>query len=679
MDKEKIKKRIEELRKLIEYHNYRYYVLDSPEISDEEYDKLFKELVELEEKYPEFKSDVSPTQRVGAPPLKEFKTIKHTIPMLSLDNAFNDEDLINFEKRIKRILGDIEIDYVVEPKFDGLSISLLYRNGELEYGATRGNGIEGEDVTLNLKTIKTIPLTIENPPPLLEVRGEVIMFKKDFEELNKIREENDEPLFANPRNAAAGSVRQLDSKITKERKLHFFAYYISRVEGIEFKKHSDVLKYLEEKRFKVPPDYSIVNGIKKAIEKCLWYQNRRNEYPFDMDGSVIKVDDLNYHKILGETTHAPRWAIAYKFPAEEKETIVRDIIVQVGRTGKLTPVAILDPVFLSGSTVSRATLHNEDEIKRLGIKIFDHVIVRKAGSVIPEIVTVLKEKRTGNEKDFSFPENCPVCGEEVIRLSGEVDYRCTNASCPAQIKGRILHFVSRDAMDIENIGESLVDQLVDKKIVKDIADLFYLEFKDLINLERMGEKLANKILKNIQNAKDRPLSRVLYGLGIFHVGKHIAQLLTKRYKDIEDFYSLKPEDYMEIEGIGPEIAQSLYLFFKEDKNRKLIEKLKNAGVNLKEKEEELEKEGVLKGKKFIFTGSLETMSRKDAEELVKNSGGEVASTVSKNIDYVVVGKDPGSKLDKAKKLNLKIINEDEFIEMIKGEKSWKKFFLSPSY
>ncbi|NLI55897.1 NAD-dependent DNA ligase LigA [bacterium] len=668
MDKEKIKKRIEELRKLIEYHNYRYYVLDSPEISDEEYDKLFKELVELEEKYPEFKSDVSPTRRVGAPPLKEFKTIKHTIPMLSLDNAFNDEDLINFEKRIKRIVGDIEINYVVEPKFDGLSISLLYRNGELEYGATRGNGVEGEDVTLNLKTIKTIPLTIENPPPLIEVRGEVIMFKKDFEELNKIREENDEPLFANPRNAAAGSVRQLDSKITKERKLHFFAYYISRVEGIEFKKHSDVLKYLEEKRFKVPPDYSIVNGIKKAIEKCIWYQNRRNEYPFDMDGSVIKVNDLNYHKILGETTHAPRWAIAYKFPAEEKETIVRDIIVQVGRTGKLTPVAILDPVFLSGSTVSRATLHNEDEIKRLGIKIFDHVIVRKAGSVIPEIVTVLKEKRTGNEKDFSFPENCPVCGEEVIRLSDEVDYRCTNASCPAQIKGRILHFVSRDAMDIENIGESLVDQLVDKKIVKDIADLFYLEFKDLINLERMGEKLANKILKNIQNAKDRPLSRVLYGLGIFHVGKHIAQLLTKRYKDIEDFYSLKPEDYMEIEGIGPEIAQSLYLFFKEDKNIKLIEKLKNAGVNLKEKEEELEKEGPLKGKKIIFTGSLETMLRKEAEELLKNSGGEVASTISKNIDYVVVGKDPGSKLDKAKKLNLKIINEDDFIEMIKGEK-----------
>lgn len=665
MDKEKIKKRIEELRKLIEYHNYRYYILDSPEIPDEEYDKLFKELIELEEEYPEFKSEVSPTQRVGAPPLKEFKTIKHLVPMLSLDNAFDDEDLINFEKRVKRILGDIEIDYVVEPKFDGLSISLFYRNGELEYGATRGNGFEGEDVTTNLKTIKTIPLIIEDAPNILEVRGEVVMFKNDFEKLNKEREENDEPLFANPRNAAAGSVRQLDSKITKERKLHFFAYYISRVEGIEFKKHSEILKYLEEKRFKVPPDYSIVNGIKKVIEKCLWYQNKKDEYPFDMDGSVIKIDNLKYHEILGETTHAPRWAIAYKFPAEEKETIVKDIIVQVGRTGKITPVAVLDPVFVSGSTVSRATLHNEDEIKRLGIKIFDHVIVRKAGSVIPEIVRVLKEKRTGNEKTFSFPDSCPVCGGEIVRLPGEADYRCTNASCPAQIKGRILHFVSRDALNIENIGESLVNQLVDKNLIKDIADLFYLKLEDLMKLERMGEVLANKILKNIKNAKNRPLSRVLYGLGIFHVGKHIAQILTKKYKNIDDFYNLTPEDYMENEGIGPEIAQSLYIFFKEDKNRKLIEKLKSAGVNLKEKVEELEKEGLLKGKKFVFTGSLDNLSRKDAEDMVIQNGGEVSSTVSKNIDYVVVGKDPGSKFEKAKKLNLKIINEEEFLKLVK--------------
>lgn len=668
MDKEKIKKRIEELKKLIEYHNYRYYILDSPEIPDEEYDKLFKELVNLEEKYPEFKSEVSPTQRVGAPPLKEFKTIKHAIPMLSLDNAFDDEDLINFEKRVKRILGDIEIDYVVEPKFDGLSISLFYRNGELEYGTTRGNGIEGEDVTTNLKTIKTIPLIIEDAPIILEVRGEVVMFKKDFEELNKQREENDEPLFANPRNAAAGSVRQLDSKITKERKLHFFAYYISRVEGIKFEKHSEILKYLEEKRFKVPPDYSIVNGIKKVIEKCLWYQNKKDEYPFDMDGSVIKINNLKYHEILGETTHAPRWAIAYKFPAEEKETIIKDIIVQVGRTGKITPVAVLDPVFVSGSTVSRATLHNEDEIKRLGIKILDHVIVRKAGSVIPEVVRILKEKRTGKEKVFSFPDSCPVCGGEIIRLPGEADYRCTNASCPAQIKGRILHFVSRDAMNIENIGESLVNQLVDKNIIKDIADLFYLRLEDLMKLERMGEVLANKILKNIQNAKGRPLSRVLYGLGIFHIGKHIAQILTKKYKNIDDFYNLTPENYMENEGIGPEIAQSLYMFFKEDKNRKLIEKLKSAGVNLKEKVEELEKEGLLKGKKFVFTGSLDNLSRKDAEDMVIQNGGEVSSTVSKNIDYVVVGKDPGSKFEKAKKLNLKIINEEEFIKIIKEGK-----------
>lgn len=669
MEKDKIKERIEELRKLIDYHNYRYYVLDSPEISDEEYDKLFKELMDLEEKYPEFKSPYSPTQRVGAPPLKEFVTVRHTIPMLSLDNAFNEEDLINFEKRIKRIVGDIEIEYVVEPKFDGLSISLVYRDGKLEYGATRGNGVEGEDVTLNLKTIKTIPLLIEDAPKLLEVRGEVVMFKKDFEELNREREEKDEPLFANPRNAAAGSVRQLDSRITKERKLHFFAYFIVRSENIEFRKHSDILKYLEEKRFKIPPIYFKVNGIKEVIEKSLWLQEKRDDYPFDMDGCVIKVDDLKLQKVLGETTHAPRWAIAYKFPAEEKETIVKDIIIQVGRTGKLTPVSILEPVFVSGSTVSRATLHNEDEIKRLGVKIFDHVLVRKAGSVIPEVVKVLKEKRVGKEKDFIFPKKCPVCGGDVVRLPGEADYRCTNASCPAQIKGRILHFVSRDAMNIENIGEALVNQLVDKNLVKDIADLYYLKFDDLIELERMGDILANKILKNIELSKNRQLSRVLYGLGIFHVGKHIAQILTKKFKKIEIFYNLKPEDYMQIEGIGPEIAQSLYSFFNEEKNRELIEKLRKAGVNLKEEEEVILKEKKLSGKKFIFTGALKSMSRKEAEELVIQNGGEIASSVNKNVDFVVVGESPGSKYEKAKKLNLKIINEDEFLKIIKGENS----------
>ncbi|MCX8095626.1 MAG: NAD-dependent DNA ligase LigA [Caldisericia bacterium] len=662
-NKEMIKKRIEDLRKLIEYHNYRYYVLDSPEISDEEYDKLFKELVELEEKYPEFKSETSPTMRVGAPPLKEFKTIKHEIPMLSLDNAFNEEDLINFEKRIKRIIGDIEIEYTVEPKFDGLSITLLYENGELKYGATRGNGLEGEDVTQNLLTIKTIPIYIENPPKLLEIRGEVVMFKKDFEELNLEREKRGEPLFANPRNAASGSVRQLDPKITKERKLQFFAYYIARSEGIKFDTQDEILKYLKEKKFIIPPDYEVCKGIGKVIEKCIWYEKKRDDYPFDMDGTVIKVNKLNLHEVLGATTHAPRWAIAYKFPAEEKETIIEDIVVQVGRTGKLTPVAILKPVFVSGSTVSRATLHNEDEIKRLGVKIKDHVIVRKAGSVIPEVVRVLKDKRTGNEIDFEFPKECPICGGDVIRFSGEVDYRCTNASCPAQIKGRILHFVSRDAMNIENIGESLVNQLVDKGLVKDIADLYYLKYDDLIKLERMGPTLANKILRNIDASKDRPLSRLLYGLGIFHVGKHVAQLLTKKFKNIEDFFNLKPEDYMEIEGIGPEIAQSLYSFFKEEKNIELIQKLKIAGVKTSEIIEE--KEGKLKGLKFIFTGALESMSRKEAEDLVKSLGGEVASSVSKNINYVVVGKDPGSKLEKAKTLGLKIINEEEFLKLVK--------------
>lgn len=661
MTKEEAKKRIEELRREIEYHNYRYYVLDSPVITDEEYDKLFRELVELEEKFPEFKSPNSPTQRVGAPPLKEFKTVKHEIPMLSLDNAFNGEELIAFEKKIKRMLKtDEEIEYVVEPKFDGLSISLLYRNGELVRGATRGNGIEGEDVTPNVRTIKTIPLFIEDAPPLIEVRGEVVMFKKDFEELNRERRMKGETTFANPRNAAAGSVRQLDSSITAKRKLHFFAYAVGIYEGITFKTQEGILLFLKEKRFKVSPDFEKVKGIEQVIKKCLWFQERRDEYPFDMDGAVVKVNSLELQKKLGATTHAPRWAIAYKFPAEEKETIVRDIIIQVGRTGKLTPVAILEPVFVSGSTVSRATLHNEDEIKRLGVRIGDHVIVRKAGSVIPEIVRVVKEKRTGKEREFKFPDKCPVCGAKVIRLPGEADYRCTNASCPAQIKGRILHFVSRDAMDIENIGESLVNQLVNKGIVKDIGDLYYLKVDDLLPLERMGRVLAEKIVRNIQNSKNRPLHRLIYGLGIFHVGKHVAEILTQKFKTMDEFLKANIEDYMEIEGIGPKTAKSLYMFFHEPKNIELIEKLKKAGVRMTEEESE----GKLKGLVFVFTGALKSMTRHEAEELVKSEGGSVASSVSKKVNYVVVGEKPGSKLEKAKRLGVKIINEEEFLKLI---------------
>ena len=661
MTKEEAKKRIEELRREIEYHNYHYYVLDSPVITDEEYDKLFRELVELEEKFPEFKSPNSPTQRVGAPPLKEFKTVKHEIPMLSLDNAFNAEELMAFEKKIKRMLKtDEEIEYVVEPKFDGLSISLLYRNGELVRGATRGNGIEGEDVTPNVRTIKTIPLFIEDAPPLIEVRGEVVMFKKDFEELNRERRMKGETTFANPRNAAAGSVRQLDSSITAKRKLHFFAYAVGIYEGITFKTQEGILLFLKEKRFKVSPDFEKVKGIERVIKKCLWFQERREEYPFDMDGAVVKVNSLELQRRLGATTHAPRWAIAYKFPAEEKETIVRDIIIQVGRTGKLTPVAILEPVFVSGSTVSRATLHNEDEIKRLGVRIGDHVIVRKAGSVIPEIVRVVKEKRTGKEREFKFPDKCPVCGAKVIRLPGEADYRCTNASCPAQIKGRILHFVSRDAMDIENIGESLVNQLVDKGIVKDIGDLYYLKVDDLLPLERMGRVLAEKIVRNIQNSKNRPLHRLIYGLGIFHVGKHVAEILTQKFKTMDEFLKANIEDYMEIEGIGPKTAKSLYIFFHEPKNIELIEKLKKAGVRMTEEESE----GKLKGLVFVFTGALKSMTRHEAEELVKSEGGSVASSVSKKVNYVVVGEKPGSKLEKAKRLGVKIINEEEFLKLI---------------
>ncbi len=661
MTKEEAKKRIEELRKEIEYHNYRYYVLDSPIITDEEYDKLFKELIELEEKFPEFKSPNSPTQRVGAPPLNEFETVKHEVPMLSLDNAFNGDELMAFEKKIKRILGTKEeIEYIVEPKFDGLSISLIYRNGELVRGATRGNGLEGEDVTPNIRTIKTIPLFIDNPPDLIEVRGEVVMFKKDFEELNRERKKGGESIFANPRNAAAGSVRQLDSSITAKRKLHFFAYALGIYKGVEFKTQEEILDYLRKKRFKVSPDFRKVRGIKKVIETCLWFQNRRDDYPFDMDGAVVKVNSLELQKKLGATTHAPRWAIAYKFPAEEKETVVRDIIIQVGRTGKLTPVAIFDPVFVSGSTVSRATLHNEDEIKKLDVRIGDHVIIRKAGSVIPEVVRVVKEKRTGKETPFKFPERCPVCGAKVVRLPGEADYRCTNASCPAQVKGRILHFVSRDAMDIENIGESLVNQLVDKNIIKDIGDLYYLKVDDLLPLERMGKILAEKIIRNIQNSKNRPLHRLIYGLGIFHVGKHVAEILTQKFKTMDEFLKAKIEDYMEIEGIGPKTAKSLYIFFHEPHNIELINKLKKAGVRMSEER----KEGTLKNLVFVFTGALKSMSRHEAEELVKNEGGSVSNSVSKKVNYVVVGENPGSKFEKAKKIGVKIIDEEEFLKLV---------------
>ncbi len=664
--REEAKKRLAELRKELHRHSYLYYVLNKPEISDYEYDRMFQELLALEAKFPDLVTPDSPSQRVGAEPAKEFKTVYHKIPMLSLGNAFDDNDLIAFDKRVKREANVDSVEYVTELKMDGLAVSVRYENGILTLGATRGDGIRGEDVTANVRTIRNVPLKLfgDDIPEVIEVRGEVIMFKKDFEELNKERASKGEPLFANPRNAAAGSLRQLDPKITAQRKLHMIAYGIGEVIGKTFEKHFEILKYLEKIGFKISPEAAVCPDIEEAIRRCKYYTAHRNEYPFAADGVVIKVNDLKLQEKLGATSHEPRWAIAFKFPPEEAETIARDIIVQVGRTGKLTPVAIFDPVELEGSVVSRATLHNEDQIKRLDIRIGDHIIVRKAGSVIPEVVKVLKEKRTGKEKPFTMPDRCPVCGGPVVRLPGEAATRCINASCPAQVKERIVHFVSREAMDIDSLGEKIINQLVEKGLIKDYADLYYLKKEDLLKLDRMGPILADKIIRNIQNSKNRPLANLIYALGIFQVGKHTAELLAKKFHSIDALMNATEEEIASIEGIGPITAKSIKDFFASEQNKKVIEKLKAAGVNMESKEETKEENLPLKGYKIVFTGALKSMTRSEAKELVKKLGAETPDSVSKKTTLVVVGEDPGSKYEKALKLGIKTITEEEFLKMI---------------
>jgi len=670
MTEEEAKKRIEELRKLIEYHNYRYYVLDSPEISDAEYDALMRELIELEEKFPQFVTPDSPTQRVGAPPLEVFPTYRHRVPMLSLQNAFSEEDLIAFDRRIKRFLGmdeDEKIEYCAELKMDGLAVNLTYENGILTHGATRGDGFEGEDVTPNLKTIRAIPLRINipNPPPIIEVRGEVIMNKKDFEELNRQRAEAGEPLFANPRNAAAGSVRQLDSSITAKRKLDIFIYGIGYCEGYEFKTQYEVLTTLRDWGFKVNPHFRLCNGIEEAIEYCKEWTEKHHSLPYETDGTVIKVNSIALQNELGTLARSPRWAIAFKFPAEQGITQVEDIIVQVGRTGTLTPVAVLKPVEVGGVTISRATLHNEDEIRRLGVKIKDWVVVQRAGDVIPQVVAVVTSRRTGEEIEFKMPKNCPECGSEVVRLPGEVAYRCINYACPAQVKERIYHFASRDAMNIEGLGKQWVDKLVDKGLIKDAADLYYLKLWDLLKLEGMGERLARKLLNNIEKSKNVELHRLIYALGIRHVGESTARLLAQHFGSLERLMNASLEEISSIPGIGPVVGESIYRFFREPHNRELIEKLKKAGVKMEIEEVKVPGEKPFAGQRVVFTGALHSMERSKAEEIVAKLGGIPASSVSRNTTLVVVGENPGSKYQRALELGIKTINEEEFLEMIR--------------
>ena len=663
MTKEEARRRIEELRELIRYHNYRYYVLDSPEISDAEYDRLFRELQELEEKFPEFVTPDSPTQRVGAQPAEEFGTVPHTIPMLSLDNAMDEEEVREFDERVKRFLGtDEDIEYVAEPKLDGLGVELVYERGRLVVGSTRGDGFVGEDVTQNLRTIRAVPLVLlGDPPERLEVRGEVIMHIEDFRELNRRRAEEGEPPFANPRNAAAGSVRQLDPRITASRPLDIFFYGVGQVVGREFSTHWEVLQALRSWGLRTNPLNRLCRNVDEAVDYYRELLKIREELPYEADGIVIKVNRLDLQRRLGEKARSPRWAIAYKFPPRQATTVIKDIVVQVGRTGVLTPVAIMEPVHVGGVEVKRATLHNQDEIDKKDIRIGDTVIVQRAGDVIPEVVAVVKERRTGKERPFRMPERCPVCGAKVVRLPDEAAHRCTNSACPAQVKERIRYFASKNAMDIEGLGVKLVAQLVDRGLVKDVGDLYFLTKEQLASLDRMAEKSAENLLEALERSKEREPARVLCALGIRHVGEHVARVLMDHFGSIDRLAEASADELESVPGIGPEVAGSVVDFFSHEENMRVLEKLKRAGLKF-----EVEKEAArpLSGKKFVFTGTLSSMTRSEAEELIRKLGGEASSSVSRRTDYVVVGENPGSKLERARQLGVKTITEEEFLRMV---------------
>jgi DNA ligase (NAD+) len=663
----KVIEQIQQLREQINYHNHLYYVLDNPEISDAEYDRLFDELVDLEKKYPELVTPDSPTQRVGAAPLEEFKTVRHSLPMLSLNKATSEAEFLDFHRRVLELSGlsEKKIKYTVEPKFDGLAVELVYRKGILTIGSTRGDGVVGEDVTQNLKTVNTIPLKLlgKTQTNLLEVRGEVIINKDDFEKLNKQREKTDEPLFANPRNAAAGSVRQLDPKITNSRPLNMFVYGIGRVEGKNLSNHWDTIQYLKELGFKLSHYVELcekVDQVKSYYDKLL---KIRNDLPYEIDGMVIKVNEFELQEKLGELSRSPRWAVAWKFPAQQENTKIKDIIVSVGRTGALTPVAILEPVRVGGVEVSRATLHNEDEVRKKDVRIGDTVVVQRAGDVIPEVVKVIESKRTGKEKKFVMPDKCPVCGSKAERPEGEAIHRCTGIACPAQIKENMAHFVSKGAMDMEGLGYKFLEQMIDKKIIQDQADLYFLKKEDMMKMDRMGDKLAQNLLDAINNSTSPSLTNLIYALGIRNVGYHIAGVLAKNFESIDNLAKQSKEDLTKVYEIGPILAESIYNFFHNPKNLKVLEKLKKGGVKFPVEKVKV-KETPLSGKTFVLTGGLDSFTRDEATKIIEEMGGRVSSSVSKKTDFVLVGKDPGSKYDNALKLGVKTINEEEFRKLI---------------
>jgi len=669
MDKEQALKRIEELRVLIDYHNRRYYQTDDPEITDAEYDGLMSELIALEEEFgPHIDITASPTQRVGAPPLEKFGTARHLSPMLSLSNAFNSDDIIEFDERIRRFLDtDNNVSFVVEPKLDGIAVNLVYEKGIFIRGTTRGDGEVGEDITENLRTIPSIPLKIKKSktpaPERIEIRGEVYIGTDGFKTLNRRRIREGNAPFANPRNAAAGSLRQLDSRITARRPLEIFFYAVGTAEGISFDSQWNTLQTLSQWGFAVNPFVKQTEDINRCIRYYQEMEIKRKVLPYEIDGTVIKVDSIALQNRLGAVSRSPRWAIACKFSPNQATTVIEKIDVQVGRTGVLTPVAIMEPVQIGGVTVSHATLHNQDEIDKKDIRVGDTVVVQRAGDVIPQVVKVIISKRTGDEEKFTMPEICPSCRSAVTRFEGEAAHRCINIDCPAQIREHIKHFVSRGAMDIEGLGEKLINQMCDSNIIGNPADLYFLTKSSITGLERMGDKSAANLLSAIEESKSPPLSKFIFALGIRHVGDHAAKVLTGKIITLENLMHASKEAIGEIDGIGPAVAESITRFFSEGSNLKVIENLLKAGV--KPSEESREDSAPLSGKTFVFTGTLENYTRSAAKALVESGGGAVSSSVSKNTDYVVIGSSPGSKLRKAQDLGVSVLNEEQFSEVIR--------------
>src|SRR5712691_9450910 len=660
-----VEAKIEALREEIRHHEYRYYGLDDPELTDAEFDRLMNELKKLEAAHPELVTPDSPTQRVGGKPREGFVKVRHSSPMLSLDNTYNEGELLNWERRIHELSGRQDVEYVCELKLDGMSLALRYEDGELVRGITRGDGTTGEDVTLNVRTVRSIPLSISKEklkkagvPLDFEVRGEMLMPIAAFKKMNEEREQKGLSLFANPRNATAGTVRQLEPSITAQRRLDYFCYSLLQDGRTFFKRHWETLNALEAVGFKVNLRRALAKSFDEVWAFIQQWEEKREDLPYEIDGTVIKVDSTALWGELGYTGKAPRWAIAYKYAARSGITRVEGILVQVGRTGKLTPVAALKPVPIGGTTVSRATLHNMDEIERLGVKIGDWVEVERGGDVIPKVTRVLEDKdHPRGHKSFRMPEKCPVCGGHVVRAEGEADHRCVNQKCPAKLRETILHFASRGVMNIDGMGDALVNQLTERKMVKDVADIYRLTKADLLKLERMGDKSAQNVLNEIERSKKLPLERMIYGLGIRFVGERTAQFLAEHFGEMDDLVMASEEELQQVEEVGPRIAKSIVEFFAEPKNRELVEELRAAGLTFRGKKKE--RGTKLAGKTFVLTGTLANYSRDEAKKMIEDVGGKVTGSVSKKTDYVVAGADAGSKLDKAKELGVKVVDEKE--------------------